>query len=89
MRMRELLVAAIAAAALILCTADASMAQKKKQPQAAAGNTYKECCEKAYSRYFEQGGKRTCWISEKYRDVFYQCVQERGIRVIHGGQITM
>ena len=86
--MREPLLVMIAATGLLFYSADTSMAQKKKQPQATT-NIYKECCDRSNSRYFEQAGKRHCWVSEQYQQTFYQCVQQRGIRVIDGGQITM
>ena len=87
--MRHCLAIAIGAIALTICSTDASMAQQKKKQQPQAGtNSYKECCDKANARYYVDNGKGTClMMSEQQQDALYQCTNQRGIRVISGGQI--
>jgi hypothetical protein len=86
MTKRNLMILTIGIAALIL-SADTAMAQKKKQPQAAGRASFKECCEKAYARYYIDGGKGGCsMISEQQKDSFYQCVHNGGVGIISKGQ---
>jgi len=86
MRMRNVFAAAIAAVTLILCSADATLAQKKKQPQAGRAG-FQECCEKAYARYSTIDGKGNCTTSsDAQKDSFDQCVHNNSIRTISRGQ---
>jgi hypothetical protein len=87
--MRNATMAACAAMTLVTGFADAAIAQSKKKavPQATV-NSYKECCDRANARYYVANGKGTClMMNEQQQDALYQCTNQRGIRVISGGQI--
>jgi hypothetical protein len=86
MRRRNLFAAAIAAVTLFLCSTDATLAQKKKQPQAGRVS-FQECCEKAYARFSRIDGRGNCTTSsDAQKDSFYQCVHNNSIRTIDRGQ---
>lgn len=88
MKMRDLFLATIAAMAVVLCPADASMAQQKRQPQAVLA-AFKECCDRAYSSVFQWNGQLTCRIMQsRLQDAFHQCIHEKGIRLSSSGQFT-
>jgi hypothetical protein len=89
MRMRDLLLTVLAVGAMTFCSVDLSMAQQKKKQMQSATHPYKECCEKALGRYFLQDGKAHCWTSQQQTEALYQCSQQRGIRIISNGSITM
>lgn len=86
MRMRDLLLTTSAAIALVLCSASASMAQKKKVPPASA-LSYKECCDRSNARFYVNNGRATCFaMSDQQQEALTRCVHERGIRVNWEGQ---
>lgn len=90
MMLRDFYLVAVGAAVLLVGSVDTSMAQQKKKPQPQAANPYKECCDKANARYYVDNGKATClMMSEQQQDALYQCTNQRGIRVISGGQMSM